>query len=710
MKQVVQNVRNGRTNVMEVPDPVCSPGEVLVQNAASVVSAGTERYVVELSKKSLLGKARARPDHVRRVLQKLRQEGAISTFQQVMAKLREGMPLGYATAGTVLASGAGSHEFEPGDRVATAASHAAIVAIGKNLVAKIPEGVSFEQAAYAPLGSIVLEGVRLTKTSLGERVLLIGAGLLGLIGIALLKAQGCQVFVTDVNEQRLALAKEFGADVVAKGSPLDDVMAFSGGFGVDAVLITAATASNDPIEFAAAACRPKGRVVLVGVVGLNLPREPFFKKELEFTVSASLGPGRWDPTYEERGIDYPIGHVRWTAQRNMQAILDTIAAGRLPVEKLTSHRFDVDNAAAAYELVTNDKEPSLGIVLTYPDQPSRREVPIARSAKPAKGKLGVSVVGAGNYARLILLPELRRQKSISLRGLCSAHGLTAAQTADQMSFAYATSEFERLLADEDTKALFVLTRHDLHADFVRRALEAGKHVFVEKPLCIRAEELSTLQECVRRLGGNGPILSVGFNRRFSKTTRVLREYFGSRDPLSIHFRFVTADIPKNVWVHDLDVGGGRLVGEACHALDTAIALADSPVTRVYAEATPTGTPATDDRVVILMRHENGCVSNLVYEAGGDRAGPKERLEVFGGGKSAFVDDWSRIELWRDGRQETVDGGGDKGVATEVARFLDVAARGGDWPIPWEHQVSGAWAAIAAVESIGTGSPIEATST
>lgn len=705
MKQVVQNVKDGRTMVMAVPDPACNPGEVLVQNFASVVSAGTERYVVELTKKSLLGKARARPDHVRRVLQKLRQEGVLSTFQQVMAKLGEGMPLGYATAGVVLASGAGAHEWKPGDRVATAAPHAGVISIGKNLCARIPDGVSFEQAAYTSVAAIALEGVRLARATLGERVLVIGAGLLGIISVALLRAQGCRVFVTDLDEARLALAKEFGADVVAKGAPLEDIVAFADGAGVDAVVITAATTSNQPIELAAAAARPKGRIVLVGVIGLNLPRDPFFKKELEFTVSASLGPGRWDPVYEQRGVDYPFGHVRWTAQRNMQAVLDVMAQGKLPVEKLTTHRFDIDRAAEAYELVTTPSTPSLGIVLTYPDAPPQRRRALVHTSTPARGRVGVSVVGAGNFARLVILPELRRA-GVELRGLCSAHGLTAAQTGEQLGFAYAASEVERVLEDRETQAVFVLTRHDLHAELIQKALAAGKHVFVEKPLCVHPHELTALDAAVRAGGENGPVVTVGFNRRSAKTIRAIRSFFPRRIPLSVHYRFVTADLPKDHWVNDLNVGGGRLIGEACHAIDTAIALTESPVVKVYAESLPTGAPATDDRVVIVLRHENGCVSNLQYDAGGDRGGPKERIEVFGGGRSALLDDWSRLELWRNGEKEVTTTDGDKGVATEIGAFLRVVREGGGWPIPWSELASGAWAAIAAVESIGTGVPVE----
>lgn len=705
MQQVVQNVRNGQTMVVTVPDPVCGRAEVLVANAASVVSAGTERYVVELAKKSLLGKARARPDQVRRVLQKVKSEGVLATFQQVTAKLNEPMPLGYATAGVVLGSGASAHEYRPGDRVATAGPHAGIVAIGKHLCARIPDGVTFEQAAYSTLGAIALEGVRLTRTTLGERVLVIGAGLLGIIAVGLLKAQGCRVFVTDLDPARLELARAFGADAISTGAPLDDILGFTDGAGVDAVVITAATASNGPIELAAAACRPRGRVVLVGVVGLDLPRDPFFKKELEFTVSASLGPGRWDPVYEERGVDYPIGHVRWTAQRNMQAVLDLIAQGKLPVEKLTSHRFDVSRAAEAYELVAFPKEPSLGIVLEYPETPrlATRNL-VGHKAARATGDIGVSVVGAGNFGRLVLLPELKRL-DVTLRGLCSARGLTATQTAESMGFAFSTSEIDRIVSDEATKAVFVLTRHDLHADLVTRCLAAGKHVFVEKPLCIHASELDAIRRTVEDLGDRCPVLSVGFNRRFTKGVRSLREFFGKRARLSIHFRFVTAQIPKEVWVHDPAIGGGRLVGEACHAIDTVIAIAGSPVVKVYAESVPTGTPETDDRVILTMRHENGTVSTVHYDAAGDRAGPKERIEVFGEGKSGFLDDFAKLELWKGGERVSGASDRDMGFASELRELMKVVRYGGAWPIPWEELASGSWAALAALESLSSGAAI-----
>ena len=401
MLQVVQDISSGKTTVRQLPDPIAPAGHVVVANAASLVSAGTERYVVELARKSLLAKARARPDHVRRVLQKIKAEGLLPTARQVLAKLDEPMPLGYSSAGIVLECGRGVQDLKPGDRVATAGPHAGVVAIGRNLCAKIPDAVTFEQAAYTSVASIGLEGVRLARATLGERVLVIGLGLIGQICVALLKAQGCQVFGTDVDPAKLELARTFGADAVAPSSPspIDAIKAFSEGHGVDAVIITAATESNGPIELAAEVSRVRGRIVLVGVVGLELPRAPFFQKELEFTVSASLGPGRWDPAYEEKGLDYPFGHVRWTAQRNMAAVLDVIAAGRLPVERLTTHRLPVERAAEAYVLITARKEPFLGVLLEYasrsdgaPPRPIRRlELSTSRRAS---GELGAHMLAA----------------------------------------------------------------------------------------------------------------------------------------------------------------------------------------------------------------------------------------------------------------------------------------------------------------------------
>ncbi len=708
MKQVAQSIRTGATTIRQLPDPVSSPGCVTVANVSSLISSGTERYVVELAKMSLLQKARQRPDHVRRVLQKLKQEGLVTTAQQVMAKLDEPMPLGYSSAGVVLECGRNVSEFKPGDRVAVAAPHAGVVVAGRNLCARIPDGVTFDQACYASVGAIALEGVRLAKVALGDRVLVIGLGLIGQIAVCLLKAQGCRVFGTDIDQSKIDLAKSLGADAVGLGSPRDAVAGFADSVGVDAVLITAATASNEPIEFAADACRTKGRIVLVGVAGLNVPRPPFFLKELEFTVSSSLGPGRGDPSYEEKGIDYPIGHARWTAQRNMQAVLETIAQGKLPVERLTSHRFPIDRAPEAYDIITSGREPVLGIVLSYPDPPpARRPRQELKARRGTAQGFGISLVGAGNFARLVMMPALSRLKGFDLRGLCSAKGMNAVFSGEKLGFSFATTELAELLNDDRTGAVLIATRHDLHAEMVVAALRAGKHVFVEKPLCIKPDELNAITACVDELGPSCPMLMVGFNRRFARATQQLREHFQGVTPLSVHFRFAPGPIPANAWPQDDDVGGGRIIGEACHAIDTCTALVGSPPVRVFAESVAKvgGVETTDDRAFITLRHDNGGISSISYQAGGDRAGPVERIEAFGGGRTGVVDGWDEIELWRDGHSTRAKGGKDKGHEAELRRFFETCQSGGDWPIPWADLHGVTWASLAAVRSLREGVPI-----
>jgi predicted dehydrogenase/threonine dehydrogenase-like Zn-dependent dehydrogenase len=705
MRQVVQEIRSGKTTVRAIPDPIAAPGQVLVGAVASLVSAGTERYVVDLAKKSLLGKARARPDQVRRVLDKVRQEGLASTATQVMAKLDEPMPLGYSSAGVVLECGRGVQELKPGDRVACAGPHAGIVSVSRNLCAKIPDGVTFEQAAYTSVAAIGLQGIRLAKVSLGERVLVIGLGLIGQICVCLLKAQGCRVFGTDVDPKKLELARLLGADRVGAGSPAAEVKAFSDQFGVDAVLITAATSSNEPIEFAAEVSRPKGRIVLVGVVGLNLPRAPFFAKELEFTVSSSLGPGRSDPLYEEKGIDYPIGHARWTAQRNMQAVLDAVAAGKLPVDKLTTHRFPIESAQKAYALITEGKEPFLGVVIDYPSAPEKRSRKLAlRASSSAGAGLGVSVIGAGNFARLVMLPALGSARGIAWRGLATAKGMNAEHTGRGMGFAFAATEVEEIFRDAQTRAVFVATRHDLHAELVVAALRAGKHVFVEKPLCIRPEELTAIAACMEELGEKCPILTVGFNRRFAPATADLRRAFQGCGPLSVSFRFSPGPIPKNAWPQDEEVGGGRIVGEACHAIDTCTAIIGSPPVKIYAESVGgvQGLETSDDSAFLTLRHEDGSVACVSYQARGDRAFAPERLEVFGGGKVGVVDNWGPVEIWSGGHCARSSGGKDKGHRAEFKAFLQAVREGGAWPIPWAELYGVTWASLMAVRSLREG--------
>lgn len=707
MRQVVQSVRSGETTVRELPDPIAVPGALVIANVASVISAGTERYVVELARKSLLGKARERPDHVRRVLRKLKEEGLLSTFLQVRAKLDEPMPLGYSSAGIVLECGRGAQDFKPGDWVATAGPHAGIISIGKNLCARIPDGVSFEQAAYTSLAAIALEGVRLAKVSLGERVLVIGLGLVGQIAVALLKAQGCRVFGIDLDSTRLALASQFGCDEVASGSPLDEIKAFSDGFGVDAVVLTASTDSNKPIELAADACRSKGRIVLVGVAGLNLPRPPFFAKELEFTVSASLGPGRGDPGYEEKGRDYPIGYARWTAQRNMQAALELMAAGKLPVERLTTHRFPIDRASDAYELVTGRREPSLGILLQYPPaSPTRARRVTLHAAPRSDGNLAISFIGAGNFARLMLMPLMEREAHLSWRGICTAKGMNAEHSGNQHRFAFATTDAQEIWSDRTTHAVFIATRHDLHAELIIAALRAGKHAFVEKPLCIHPRELAAIEQTILDLGDRCPLLMVGYNRRFAPAISKISDFFRGIAPLSVSHRFASGALAKDHWTQDEDIGGGRIVGEACHAIDTCVALSGSVPSRVHAESVGTAASAetSDDRVFITLRHANGSASSISYQAGGDPTFPPERIEVIGGKRCAVLESWGSVQLWSGGNARRWRGSKDKGHRAELHQFLDACRKGGTWPIPWEQLKGVSEASLLAVRSLREGVP------
>jgi predicted dehydrogenase/threonine dehydrogenase-like Zn-dependent dehydrogenase len=703
MKQVIQDVRSGETTVREIPGPIAAPGHVLVAEICSAISAGTERYVVDLARKSLLGKARERPADVKRILQKIKQEGIRTTFTQVQAKLNDPMPLGYSAAGIVLACGTGVEEFKPGDRVAAAAPHAAVAGVSRNLCARMPDNVTFEQASYTSIASIGLEGVRLTHAALGESVLVIGLGLIGQICVCLLKAQGCRVFGIDLDPAKLELARSLGADAVGIGSPLQAVKDFTGGLGVDSVVITAATDSNEPIEFSSEACRIRGRIVLVGVAGLNIPRPPFFTKELEFTVSSSLGPGRLDPRYDEKGIDYPAGFVRWTAQRNMQAVLEMMSQGKLPVEKLTSHRFPIDRAPEAYDLITTRREPFLGIVVEYgePEFPTRRINFTTRGASRASSStLSLSLIGAGNFARLVMLPALSKLEGISWRGICTAKGVTAESTGQRHGFEFATTDTDEIWNDAATSAVFIATRHHLHADLVIVGLRAGKHVFVEKPLCISDEELARITECIEELGDRCPILTVGFNRRFAPGTEKLKSFFAGIAPLSITHRFAPPHIPKDHWTQDIETGGGRIIGEACHAIDTCVAIADSPAVRVYAESAN-----ADDRVLITLRHRNGSISSVSYQAGGDSAFPAERIEVIGAGRSAVLDAWNDGELWSKGACEKYSAQRDRGHNTEFSAFIAACTQGGPWPISWTEIYSVTAASLGAVQSLRDGLPV-----
>jgi predicted dehydrogenase/NADPH:quinone reductase-like Zn-dependent oxidoreductase len=711
VRQVIQDVRSGKLVVAEVPAPLAQSGEVLIANAASVISAGTERMTIDLAKKSLLGKARERPDLVRRVLEKCRNEGVLTTFRQVRERLDTPVPMGYSSAGVVLACGAGVQYLKPGDRVASNGAHAGIVSVSKHLCAGIPAGVDFDQAAFAVLGAIALQGVRLAECELGESVLVIGLGLIGQIAVSLLAAAGCRVIGTDPDEKKCELALKMGAERARPSLGEGQIHSDTGGLGVDAVLITASTTSNAPIDLAAGAVRKKGRVVLVGVVGLSLDRRPFYFKEAEFVVSCSYGPGRYDPDYEDRGRDYPAAYVRWTEQRNIQAVLDLMSRGKLDVRPLITHRFPIEKASDAYELIESVGQPYLGVLLEYQppqsDAPPRRSVRLAsarRSDRPAVG-----VLGAGNFARLVLLPALRDCRRLRLATLCTAGGLSAVTAGRSLEFEQATTDEDEIFDNPAIDAVVSITRHDLHARHVMRALDASKAVFVEKPLCLTVEELNEIEQARERLD-NAPLIMVGFNRRFSQAARHVRDFFADVSaPLTVSVRFNAGAVASDHWVHDESEGGGRIVGEACHAIDLATFLVDSPSVRVFAESVGSqqATEITEDQCFITLRHANGSLSSVGYLAGGDKGFPKERIEVIGGGRIAVIDDFRTVTTSKNGRISRIKlSGQDKGHAAEIAAFAKVLCEGGPPPIPWEEIRATTLTSLLAVRSLREGMPIE----
>lgn len=715
MLQVIQPIDGRPTEVLEVPAPAIGPNQVLIANRCSLISAGTERSVIGLAQKSLIGKARARPDQVRRVIEKVRQEGIVGTVKQVRAKLDQPIPLGYSSAGIVLGVGPGVQTFRPGDRVASNGGHAGVVAVGQNLVARIPDNLSFDHACYAVVGAIALQGVRLARVELGSVVGVIGLGLIGQLAVLLLKASGCVVLGTDPDGARCDLARELGADWAAPNDFAEAVAGRTRGFGADAVLIAASTPSNAPIEQAARVARQKGRVVAVGAVGMDVPRREFYPKELELVVSCSYGPGRYDPIFEDLGFDYPYAHVRWTEQRNIQAILDLLAAGRIDVSRLTTHSFPIEAAVEAYELIRSDPG-ALGVVLNHPE-PSLREnrrvvIPAARALRAAgkEATLGIGFIGAGNFATAVMLPALASRPGVSLRGLCSAGGLSARAGARRHGFAYSCTDVDEILNDPAIDAVFQVTRHDLHAALLLESLRAGKHVFVEKPLAIQAEELEAIESYLIETGGAGPLWTVGFNRRFAPASRLVRQHFQEvGEPITATYRFNAGPIPPEHWSQDEAIGGGRLVGEACHAFDLLTYLIGSPPVRVHAEAVGAGSAlrVTSDRAAITIRHADGSVSTILYTAGGDRAFSKERVELFGGGRVGILDDFRRVELARGGR--TINRswrGQDKGHTAEVAAFLDSIRSGGPAPIPTTDLLAVAHATLGAVESLRTGAPVD----
>jgi predicted dehydrogenase/threonine dehydrogenase-like Zn-dependent dehydrogenase len=718
MKQVTQTYRSGDTRVEEVPVPLCPEGGVLVANAFSLISAGTERTVVETASESLIGKARRRPDLVRQVLDKARKEGIAPTIQAVRSRLDTPIPLGYSCAGTVIEVGDGIDDLSVGDRVACAgaghANHAEIVAVPRNLCVRVPDEVGLDDAAFVTVGAIALQGLRVADVSLGERVVVIGLGLVGQLTVQLLNAAGCNVFGIDLDPTKVAIAHEHGAVAGASREMpnLDEaILEFTGGYGADAVLITAGTASNDPIELAAHISRDKGRVVVVGAVGMNVPRPPFYEKELDLRLSRSYGPGRYDPEYEERGVDYPIGYVRWTEGRNMEAFLEAVARGRMKTSSLVTHRFRIEDANGAYDVLSGKQpEPSLAILLEYPHEAVvERRVPVASvKTTSATSSVGIGFIGAGNFSRAVLFPALKSISDIDLIGVASNTGLSASSAAQRFGFEWATSDYRELLVDPRVTAVIIATRHDLHARMTIEALDAGKSVFLEKPLALNLDELRAVLAAEARSPG---LLMLGFNRRFAPSVQRFREFFGRRtSPLTLEYRINAGQLPRNHWLNDPSQGGGRIIGEVCHFVDLVTHLAGSSLERVYAEPLGGERGPAVQSAVISLRYADGSIGSINYAAEGDRSFAKERMEVIGAGAVAILDDFRSWQISRAGKHQRSGrgllGSQDKGHSAGLSSFVRAVRQGGPCPIPVHESALTTLATFKIVESLTLGRPLQ----
>jgi len=729
MKQVLQHARTGEITVEEVPAPQLLPGCVLVRIAASVVSAGTERAASEFARKNLLQKAQSRPDLVRDVINKVKRDGIVSAIQTVRSRLDQPQSPGYSSAGAVMAVGEGVNDIRPGDRVACAgagyAVHAEIACVPRLLLARIPacdpiagDEVPFEQAAFATLGAVALHGIRTAEAGLGDIVAVIGLGLLGQITAQLLKAAGCRVIGMDIDAERADLARRMGADAVANSASefRDLCFAMSKGLGVDRVLITAETPSSDPVNLAGAIARDRAIVVAVGTVGMDIERKAYYEKELDFRISRSYGPGRYDAAFEQKGRDYPIGYVRWTETRNMEAFVSLLAERKINLEPLITHRFPIEHAHQAYELITGrSREPFLGVVIQYSglEDTTRTLALVTETAAKVRGSRvvgnpAVGLLGAGVFASSTLIPAMKAAANTSLVSVCTSTGAHAKDAARKFGFHTCTCDDAELIRNADVNTVVVATRHHLHATQVLTALKAGKNVFCEKPLCFSEEELCSIIRAYEGIPSERPLLMVGFNRRFAPMVTRMKSFLAAvSEPLALHYRINAGYLAPDHWVNDREQGGGRILGEVCHFIDLLMFLAGSPIVEVEARSVGALARYSGDNVLIDLRFANGSEGAISYLANGDRAFSKERIEVFGGGRSSVLEDFRRLELVHHGRKETMRSRlrQDKGHRAEWAAFAQSVQQHHEPPIRFEEIVCSTLATFRVEDSLATGNHV-----
>ena len=700
MKQIIQNLQSGETILEEIPVPQVRRGTVLIKTHRSLVSLGTERMLVEFGKANILQKVRQQPDKVKQVFDKIKTDGLLPTLDAVFRKLGEPLPLGYCNAGEVIAVGEGVSEFKLGDRVISNGQHAEVVCVPKNLVAKIPDGVSYEEASFTVIASIGLQGIRLLNPTFGETVVVVGLGLIGLITAELLLANGCEVIGFDFDQSKVDLAKTKGIKAynVADGSdPVSIAKSLTSDIGVDGVLITASTKSDEVISQAAMMSRKKGRIVLVGVIGLDIKRSDFFEKELTFQVSCSYGPGRYDEDYEQRGNDYPIGFVRWTEKRNFEAILNAIATKRLLVQPLITELVDLQDYNQIYGSMAGSK--SIASIIKYSGDVDISATSIQLNNKSFGGQRGVlGIIGAGNFTNATVMPALKKINA-NVKYISSASGLSATTVGKKYGIGKVTTNYKDILADSEVDAVLITTRHNAHAAMTIEALKAGKHVFVEKPLALTMAELLEIQNVYNQ---QDKTLTVGFNRRFSPFIADAKKQLGSGNtPINVIATMNAGFIPPNAWVHDMQVGGGRIIGEACHLIDLITYLTGSLVESVVMNSMGENPEENTDNATILLKYKNGSMGVINYFANGSKSYSKERFEVYSQNRTMVIDNFRKSEYFGFSKSGK-SGGQDKGHEEQFRRFVDSLKSGGAAIVPFEEIMNTSKAAIAAVQSLKEG--------
>lgn len=708
MKLVLQNLSKGTSTIADVPRPRCKSGHLLVQTLNSLISAGTERMLVDFGRSGYIEKARQQPEKVKMVLDKIKTDGLLPTIEAVRSKLDQPTPMGYSNVGMIIEVGSGVSGFKVGDRVLSNGHHAEVVCVPKNLCAKIPDGVSDEDAVFTVVGAIALQGIRLAQPTLGECFVVTGLGLIGLMTVQILRANGCRVLGLDFDAAKIKLARQYGAETVKLADGQDPIAAaqdFSRGHGVDGVIITASTKSNEPMQQAATMCRKKGRIVLVGVVGLELNRGDFFEKEISFQVSCSYGPGRYDSTYEEQGHDYPIGYVRWTEQRNFEAILDMMSSGLINSDDLKTKSFEIDNAPKAYDLLMQDKG-ALGILLSYKaDQETTALQTLAFEGNTPKqsGKVVIGAIGAGNYAGRLLLPAFKKTGA-RLKTIATSQGVSGTHVGKKLGFEVNTTDSDSLLADSEINTVVIGTQHNSHAQFVVQALEAGKNVFVEKPLALTKDQLDQIDVAYKASHerGDNPRLMLGFNRRYAPLMQKIKKQVSkSSDPVSIVYTCNAGAIPADTWIQDFEVGGGRIIGEACHFIDIARFLAGRAIIDVQANSIkmPEGVKDCHDTASITILFENGSMATVHYFANGHQSFQKERVEIFQSGKILVLDNFRRLTGFGVKSLNSRTFKQNKGAQECCDAFISSIENGEPCPIPYHevmeisHLVIDAWSQI-----------------